>query len=263
MRALITGASPGIGGAACRKLAKAALARGQKPYIAACEVRETGEALALIGDLRGMGADARLFTGDLSDPDVPARLVGDAVKAFGGLDAVVSNAGITSPAPLAELKVEAWDKVMNINLRGGWLLAKAAYPHLKESRGGMVLVASMSGMNPHRGMGSYSASKAGTIILGEQLAQEWAADGIRVNIVSPGMIRTPLTETTYRDNAIASARTALVPMGRIGQPEDIANAIAFFLSPEADYITGQNLCVDGAFSYSILAQIPGLPTSGA
>jgi glucose 1-dehydrogenase len=262
MRALITGASPGIGGATCRKLTEAALARGQKPCIAACEVRETDEALALVEDLRGMGADARLFTGDLSDPDAPARLVSEAVAAFGGLDAVVSNAGITSPAPLADLSVEQWDRVMNINLRGGWLLAKAAYPHLKESRGGLVLIASMSGMRPHRGMGAYSPSKAGTIILGEVLAQEWAPDGIRVNIVSPGMIRTPLTESTYRDNAIASARTALVPSGRIGRPEDIANAIAFFLSPEADYITGQNLCVDGAFSYSILSQIPGLPTSG-
>lgn len=262
MRVLVTGASPGIGGATCRRLAEAALARGEKPCIAACEVRETEEARALVDELHSMGAAAQLFTGDLSDPDVPGHLVKEAVATFGGLDAVVSNAGITSPAPLAELEVEQWDRVMNINLRGGWLLAKAAYPHLKESRGGLVLVASMSGMRPHRGMGAYSPSKAGTIILGETLAQEWAADGIRVNIVSPGMIRTPLTETTYRDNAIASARTALVPTGRIGRPEDIANAIAFFLSPEADYITGQNLCVDGAFSYSILAQIPGLPTSG-
>jgi glucose 1-dehydrogenase len=263
MRALITGASPGIGGVTCLTLAKAALARGQKPMIAACEVRETDSALALVDQLRGMGADARLFTGDLADPDLPARLVAETIEAFGGLDAVVSNAGITSPAPLAELELEAWDKVMNINLRGGWLLAKAAYPHLKESQGGMVLIASMSGMNPHRGMGSYSATKAGTIILGQQLAQEWAVDGIRVNIVSPGMIRTPLTESTYRDNTIADARTSLVPIGRIGRPEDIANVISFFLAPESGYVTGQNMCVDGAFSYSILSQIPGLPTSGS
>ncbi len=263
MRALVTGASPGIGGATCRKLAEAALARGQKPCIAACEVRETNDALALVEELNGMGADARLFIGDLADPEVPARLVSAAVEAFGGLDAVVSNAGITSPAPLAELAVEQWDRVMNINLRGGWLLAKAAYPHLKESEGGLVLVASMSGMKPHRGMGAYSSSKAGTIILGQTLAQEWAKDRIRVNIVSPGMVRTPLTESTYRDNAIAHARTELVPLGRIGRPEDIANAIAFFLSPDAGYITGQNLCVDGAFSYSILSQIPGLPASGS
>ncbi len=268
MRVLVTGASPGIGGVTCKTLAKAAIARGNSVQIAACEVRETDAVLSLADDLRQMGAEAIVLTGDLRDPDVPARLVADAVKAFGGLDAVVGNAGITSPSPLAELELVNWDRVMNINLRGNWLLAKAAHPHLKKSaeqsrNPGFVGVASMSGMRPHRGMGAYSMSKSGTIILCEVLAQEWAADGIRVNCVSPGMIRTPLTETTYRDNAIASARTALVPTGRIGMPEDIANAIAFFLGPDAGYITGQNLCVDGAFATSILSQIPGLPTSGS
>ena len=238
MRALVTGASPGIGGATCLKLARDALARGQKPRIAACEVRETDAVKALADDLRALGAEALVLTGDLSDPEVPARLAAEAVKAFGGLDEVVGNAGITAPAPLAELDLANWNRVMDINLRGNWLLAKAAYAHLKESGGGFVAVASMSGMRPHRGMGAYSMSKAGTIILCEVLAQEWAPDGIRVNCVSPGMIRTPLTETTYRDNATASARTALVPAGRIGVPEDIANAIAFFLGPESGYITG-------------------------
>jgi glucose 1-dehydrogenase len=261
MRALVTGASPGIGGATCRKLAATALARGETAQIAACEVAPNQPALDLVEELRQMGAEATLLTGDLSDPDTPEELVSAAVDSFGGLDAVVSNAGITSPAPLTELELAAWDRVMNINLRAGWLLAKAAHPHLKESHGGMVFVASMSGMKPHRGMGAYSPSKAGTIILGEVLAQEWAPDGIRVNVVSPGMIRTPLTETTYQDNAIADARTGLVPLGRIGAPEDIANVIAFFLSPEAGYVTGQNLCVDGAFSSAILTQIPGLPRS--
>jgi len=231
--------------------------------IAACEVAETDSVLALAEELQTAGAKVCILTGDLADPEVPSRLVQGAVEVFGGLDAVVSNAGITSPSPLAELEVEAWDEVMNVNLRGGWLLAKAAYPHLKKSRGGLVLVASMSGMRPHRGMGAYSPSKAGTIILGEVLAQEWAPDGIRVNVISPGMIRTPLTESTYRDNALADARTRLVPLGRIGVPEDIANVIAFFLSPDAAYLTGQNVCVDGAFSSAILSHIPGLPRSGS
>ncbi|MCA8927959.1 MAG: SDR family oxidoreductase [Alphaproteobacteria bacterium] len=263
MRALVTGASPGIGGATCLKLARDSLARGQKPRIAACEVRETDDVKALVDELRGLGAEAIVLTGDLSDPAVPARLVEDAVSAFGGLDAVVGNAGITAPSPLAELALADWDRVMNINLRGNWLLAKAAHPHLKASGGGFVAVASMSGMRPHRGMGAYSMSKSGTIILCEVLAQEWAPDGIRVNCVSPGMIRTPLSESVYRDNSVAAARAALVPTGRVGVPQDIANAIAFFLGPDSGYVTGQNLCVDGAFAASILSHIPGLPRSGA
>jgi glucose 1-dehydrogenase len=98
-------------------------------------------------------------------------------------------------------------------------------------------------------------------MLCEVLAQEWAKDGVRANAVSPGMIRTPLTETTYHDNAVASRRAELVPFGRVGQPDDIARVIAFLCGPEAGYVTGQNLVVDGGFASSILGHIPGLPRS--
>ena len=262
MRVLVTGTSPGIGGATCRKLTQTAKAAGTPIRIAACEIRETAEQQALARELEAEGAEVVLLTGDLADPEVPAALVAGAVEAFGGLDAVVANAGITSPAPLIELELAEWDRVMNVNLRSIWLLAKAAHPHLKADGGGaMVAVASMSGMGPHPGMASYSPSKAGVIILCQTLAQEWAADGIRVNAVSPGMIRTPLSAAVYADNAIAQARADLVPWGRVGQADDIANVIAFLLGPDADYMTGQNLCIDGGFATSILAHVPGKPRS--
>ena len=260
MRALVTGASPGIGGATCRRLVERGRSRGEPVRIAACEITANAEVLALADDLRQEGAEVLVLTGDLADPLVPARLVADAAAAFDGLDAVVSNAGITGPAPINELTVEQWDRLMAVNTRATLLLAQAAYPFLKASRGGLVAVASMSGMGAHPGMGAYTPSKAALIALCQVIAQEWAPDRINVNTVSPGMIRTPLTRAVYENNQMARDRAALVPWGRVGEPEDIANVIGFLLSPEAEYVTGQNILTDGGFVDSLYSHIPGRPT---
>ena len=263
MRVLVTGCSPGIGGTTCLKLAEAARKAGTECKVAAAEIRDTAELRALGESLEALGAEVLTLTGDLAEPEVPAGLVEAAVAAFGGLDGIVANAGITSPAPLGELELVEWERLFQVNTTAAWLLAKAAYPALKQSRGAYVAVASMSGMKPHAGMGAYSPSKAALIMLCQVLAQEWAADGINVNAVSPGMIRTPLTQAVYADNAIARARSGLVPWGRVGEAGDIAAVIGFLLGPEAGYLTGQNICIDGGFSESILGHIPGLPRSGA
>lgn len=256
----MTGVSPGIGGATCRRLAELAKTRGVKACIAACEIRETEEVNALAEDLRADGSEVIVLIGDLGDAAVPGELVAKAVESFGGLDAVVSNAGITSPSPINDLSVVQWDKLIAVNTRATLLLAQAAYSALKESNGGLVAVASMSGMGGHPGMGAYSPSKAALISLCQVLAQEWAADHINVNTVSPGMIRTPLTYEVYENNQIARDRAALVPWGRIGEAADIANVIGFLLSPEADYVTGQNILIDGGFVDSLYGHIPGKPT---
>ena len=117
----------------------------------------------------------------------------------------------------------------------------------------------MSGMGAHPGTGAYSPSKAALRSLCQVLTQEWAADGINVNIVSPGMIRTPLTYEVYENNKIAKDRSALVPLGRVGGLTDIANIVGFLLSQEAEYMTGQNLLIDGGFVDSLYSHIPGLP----
>ncbi len=262
MRTIVTGAARGIGRAVCRRLA-ADGRRGNDPaQIAAVDRAHEDELAGLLEELRAEGAEAVAIMGDLGEPEEPARVVAEAAAAMGGVDALVSNAGISAPRPLAELALEDWNRVMDINARATWLLGKAAYPHLRESRGAIAVTASMSGMNAHSGMGAYSASKAAVIILARQMAQEWAADGIRVNCVSPGLVETSMTAAVYADPEVRAAREALVPLGRIADPaEDIASVIAFLLGPDSRYVTGQVILADGGLTESIYNHIPGRPRS--
>lgn len=256
MRVLITGASRGIGRAVCERLAR------DGAQVAACASAHGNELDELVGEIRQAGGVAVPLLGDLQDTDTPARLVAQAAEALGGLDAVVGNAGISSPAPLATLELEDWDRVFAVNVRAQWLLARAAYPWLQQSRGSLVTVASMSGVQPYAGIGAYSATKAALIMLSRQLAQEWAADGIRVNCVSPGLVRTPLTQPVYDRPEAMSARKALVPMHRIGEADaDIAGTVAFLLGPDAAYMTGHNMLVDGGLLDSVQTHLAGRPRS--
>jgi len=261
MRVLVSGGSQGIGAAVCLRIAEAALARGEHPKIAVCgkDASEPQEDVAR--SVRALGGDAIALTGDLGDIEVPAKLVNAAVAEFGGLDALVSNAGVAKPGSLCGLSVAEWERMFNINLRAAWLLAKSSYPHLQKSRGSACFTSSMSGQMPHAGSGAYSPTKAALTMLAQTLALEWAPDGIRVNAVSPGMTHTPMSEKMYADREIKRAREALVPLGRIGEPKDIANVIEFLISPVSGYVTGQDLCVDGGFSKSLLNHIPGRPSS--
>ena len=261
MRALVSGGSSGIGAATCLRLAEAALARGVQPNIAVCGYRLNTSQEQVVRSIQSMGGTAIALVGDLGDPDVPKRLVETAVAEFGGLDGLIANAGIANPGAICDLSVEDWDKMFSVNLRGAWLLAKASYPHLKQSRGSACFTSSMSGQVPHAGSGAYSPSKAALTMLAQTLALEWAPDGIRVNVVSPGMTHTPMTEKMYADPQIKKARESIIPLARIGDPTDIANVIEFLISPLSSYVTGQDICVDGGFSKSILSHIPGRPSS--
>ncbi len=261
MRVLVSGGSRGIGAATCVRIAEAALARGERPKIAVCG-RENSEPQEQVArSIRDMGGEAVALAGDLGDVETAAKLVGSAVAAFGGLDALVCNAGVARPGKIRDLSVADWDSMFATNVRGAWLLAKSAYPHLKSSRGVVCFTSSMSGQIPHEGSGAYSPAKAALTMLAQTLALEWAPDGIRVNVISPGMTHTPMTAKMYADPAIKKAREALIPLSRIGDPKDIANAIEFMISPLSSYITGQDLCVDGGFTKTILSHIPGRPSS--
>ncbi len=263
MRALISGGSSGIGASACLRIAEAALARGVQPMIAVCGHKPNTSQEEVVQSIQSMGGTAIALVGDLGDADVPGQLVEAAATEFGGLDALVANAGVARPGAICDLSLEDWDDMFSVNLRGAWLLAKASYAHLKRSRGVACFTSSMSGQLPHAGSGAYSPSKAALTMLAQTLAQEWAPDGVRVNVVSPGMTHTPMTEKMYADPQIKKAREGIIPMARIGEPVDIANVIEFLVGPLSGYVTGQDICVDGGFSQSILSHIPGRPSSAS
>ncbi|WP_332694468.1 SDR family NAD(P)-dependent oxidoreductase [Bosea sp. (in: a-proteobacteria)] len=261
MKALVAGASRGIGAAIAIRLAQDGMTRSGKAEIA-ITARERSEALdEVAAAINAIGGKAHIITGDMGDPAVPGRVASEAAEACGGLVFVVANAGITSPGPLASLALESWERLFAVNTRGPWLLAQGAHQALRASKGSFVAVASMSGMFPHPGAGAYSSTKAALIMLCQQLAFEWGPDGIRVNAVCPGMIRTPMTETIYADPAIAARRDEIVPLQRVGQPDDIARVVSFLGSDDARYVTGEAIRADGGFSSSILSYVPGLPKS--
>lgn len=256
MRVLVTGASRGIGRSICLRLVQ------QGATVAASASSMNSGLSSLVDEVSGSDGKIIPIVSDLSDANGPEQLVKEAVEKLGGLDGLVSNAGVSRPATLSELKLEDWEYLMDVNVRAPWLLAKAAYPALRASRGSMVSVASMSGVQPYPNMGAYSPSKAGAIMLVRVLAQEWAAEGIRVNSVSPGLIHTTMTDDLYANADIKKAREQLIPMHRIGDPDqDIAGVVAFLLNTDAAYITGQNILADGGLMDAIHAQIVGRPVS--
>ena len=218
MRALVSGGSSGIGAATCVRIAEAALARGVHPMIAVAGHDSNVNQEQVVRSIQSMGGTAIVLAGNIGDPEVPGKLVEAAVAEFGGLDALVANAGIANPGAICDVSLKDWDEMFAVNLRGAWLLAKASHPHLRQSRGSACFTSSMSGQIPHAGSGAYSPSKAALTMLAQTLALEWAPEGIRVNVVSPGMTHTRMTEKMYADPQIKKARENIIPLARIGDP---------------------------------------------
>lgn len=252
MRVLVTGVSEGIGGAICRNIAS-----GPNAAIAMCVRKKRAETEALVAELQRLGAKVIVMEGDLRDPSIPEKFVSSAAEAFNGLDAIISNAGAVDPSSLESLSLTAWDEMFALTCRATWLLAKAGFPYLKASQGAFVAISSQSGVHPHRQTGGYSSAKAAVIMLCKQLALEWGEYGIRVNAISPGMIRTPMTQPVYADDSVARQRENIVPLRRIGVPDDIAMAVAFLIDQKNRYITGENILVDGGLTLTVLDRIPG------
>ena len=236
---LITGASRGIGAACARRFAR----DGWK--VAVHYYKSEAEALALAEELRAAGAEAVPVRGDLSDPAQAARAVEMAQAALGHLDALVCNAGVALPVQLlTDTTDDQWRRVMGTDLDGVFFTLRAAIPGMvSRKRGAIVTVSSMWGVTGGSCEAPYSAAKAGVIGLTKALAKELGPSGIRVNCVAPGAIETDMTAFLTPEDRAALADEA--PLGRMGAPEEVAEAVRFLAGEEARFITGQVLRVDG------------------
>lgn len=170
---------------------------------------------------------------------------------------LVNNAGTMRPGALDDMSFELWNSILALNLTSCLRCSRVFGRSMRERRSGaLVHIGSISATSPQSYSGAYSASKAGLLVLSRQLAVEWGPHGVRSNVVSPGMIRTPMSEGIYQTPGVHETRSALVPLHRIGEPEDIANAVVFLASKRADYINGEEIVVDGGFTRTIMSVIP-------
>ena len=233
--ALVTGAAQGIGLEVARTLSL----RGAQ--VALCDLAEEAPAA-----VEALGGEAAYFRCDVTDADQVTAAVNAAVERFGGLQILVNNAGIAIDGLLLRCKLADWERVLQVNLTGAYNCTKAAVKHLLKAKqaGRIVNISSVVGERGNPGQVAYSASKAALLGVTKTLAQELAPRGVTVNAVSPGFIETQMTEDHVQGERRDQLLSA-IPLGRIGSPQDVAEAVAFLCSPAAGYITGQVLRVNG------------------
>ena len=233
--AIVTGSTRGIG----RAIAEGLIAQGARVLISS----EDDADCARVGAALGMPHQAC----DVADDDAQARLVEAALAAFGGLDILVCNAGITgAPGPFAGIDMDDYARVMAINLRSQVVLANLALPHVAGRGGGAaILISSLSGLRGNGRINAYALAKAGVAQLARNLAVEWGPRNVRVNAISPGFIATELSAPLLEDAAFMARRMAMTPLRRPGTVAEVAGAVMFLASAAGAFVTGHNLVVDG------------------
>lgn len=236
--ALVTGAGRGIGAAIARRLAT------ERCAVSLVDLGAIDQARALAAGLEAAGTGAMAIEADVTSVAAAEQAVATTVDRFGRLDLLVCNAGISRDAVVWRMTEEQWDAVLDVNLKGCWTFCRAAAPVLRaRGQGHIVMVSSINALRGKAGLANYSAAKAGIIGLTRTLARELGPRGITVNCVAPGMISTDLTAGLSAET-LETARTEAA-LGRLGEPEDVANLVVFLGSAAARQITGEVVRVDG------------------
>jgi 3-oxoacyl-[acyl-carrier protein] reductase len=245
--ALVTGGSRGIGAETCRQLAVAG-ADVIINHSHSNRGRQAAKALEL--ELAGLGVQAMRCEADVSNEQEVNAMVQQAIARFGHLDILVNNAGICPSARFEEMSYQQWQASLDVILNGTFLVTRAVIPFmLNNNQGSIIMISSNATLNGGGGGAYYPAAKAGMEGLARQLVKEYAARGIRVNVIQPAVIDTDLFRERYPTDEDVSAYGKKIPVGRIGQPVDVANAVVFLASEKAGYICGASLLVDGGRAY--------------
>jgi NAD(P)-dependent dehydrogenase (short-subunit alcohol dehydrogenase family) len=248
--AVVTGAARGIGAAIALELAR----NGAR--VAVFDINHDG-AQAVAKEAAAVGAEALAGRMDVSDADSVAAAASAVTERWEQVDVLVNNAGISGAGALADIPAAEWERVLDINLNGYLRCAQRFGARMRQQRSGSIIhISSVAGINPQARSGSYSPSKAAVAMLARVLAVEWGPDGVRSNAVAPGMVVTPLGEEIYRVPGVLEARSAAVPLGRVGAPQDIADVCCWLASDRAAYVTGQEIAADGGFGQSLMSHVP-------
>ena len=247
---VVSGAAGGIGSAIAQVLGVAGA------HVALLD-RDEDKCREVAQTLNASGVEALALACDIGDIDSVRGAVSEVEARLGVADVLVNNAGLLRPGGIEEIGLEAWNAMLRVNLTGYMLCSQQfGQGMLKRGTGSIVHVASVAAHHPQTYSGAYSAGKAGVAMLSKQIAAEWGARGIRSNTVCPGMIRTPLSAAFYEHGDIERRRSAMTASRRIGEPNDIADVVAFLASARAAYVNGAELVVDGGFESMLMDLVP-------